>query len=213
MGKYDEDIREKLGTEFVKTILDAVRCGEITKQNMEDIAQGLGPKIRGGHIRRGEIFDAAEMRRILSDWYEDDLCNQDTEQGIQKLIALFESDDISLKPLAARLKKYVDEKIEQDKETIQARVCDKLGSVVIDMINDAVKDGAITRNKMDAIARGLGRHLKIQNWDNEMERILRVWFRKTPLELDVEKKKALTILAKIFEKQDVNLTSLARKPK
>ena len=66
---------------------------------------------------------------------------------------------------------------------------------------------------MDAIARGLGRHVKIQNWDNEMERILRVWFRKTPLELDVEKKKALTILAKIFEKQDVNLTSLARKLK
>ena len=66
---------------------------------------------------------------------------------------------------------------------------------------------------MDAIARGLGRHVKIQNWDNKMERILRVWFRKTPLELDVEKKKAVTILAKIFEKQDVNLTSLARKPK
>ena len=73
-----------------------------------------------------------------------------------------------------------------------------------------MKDGAITRNKMDAIARGLGRHVKIQNWDNEMER---VWFRKTPLELDVEKKKAVTILAKIFEKQDVNLTSLGRKPK
>ena len=127
MGKYDEDIREKLGTEFVKTILDAVRCGEITKQNMEDISQGLGPKIRGGHIQRGEIFDAAEMRRILSDWYEDDLSNQDTEQGIQKLITLFESDDISLKPLAAKLKKYVDKKTEKDKETIQARVCEKLG--------------------------------------------------------------------------------------
>ena len=44
-----------------------------------------------------------------------------------------------------------------------------------------------------------------------MERILRVWFRKTPL--DMEEKKAETILAKIFEKQDVNLTSLARKLK
>ena len=80
-----------------------------------------------------------------------------------------------------------------------------------------MKDGAITRNKTDAIARGPGRyvdeeHLKRQNWDNEeMERILRVRFRKTPL--DMEKKKAETILANIFEKQDVNLTSLARKPK
>ena len=70
---------------------------------------------------------------------------------------------------------------------------------------------------MDAIASGLGRyvdeeHVKRQNWDNEeRERILRVWFRKTPL--DMEKKKAVIILAKIFEKQDVNLTSLARKLK
>ena len=38
MGKYDEDVREKLGTEVVKTILDAVRSAEITKQNMGDIA-------------------------------------------------------------------------------------------------------------------------------------------------------------------------------
>ena len=58
---------------------------------------------------------------------------------------------------------------------------------------------------MDAIARGLGgyvdkEHVKRQNWDNEeMERILRDWFRKAPL--DMEKEKAVTILAKIFEKK------------
>ena len=70
---------------------------------------------------------------------------------------------------------------------------------------------------MDAIASGLGRyvdeeHVKRQNWDNEeRERILRVWFRKAPY--DMENEKAVISLAKIFEKQDVNLTSLARKLK
>ena len=53
MGQYDREVKEKLGVEVVKMILDAVESAEITKRKMEDIAQGLGPKVRGGHYRLG----------------------------------------------------------------------------------------------------------------------------------------------------------------
>ena len=67
MGQYGREVKEILGEEVVKMILDAVESAEITKQMMEDIAQGLGPKVSGGHSRR-DTCDSAEMRKILSDW-------------------------------------------------------------------------------------------------------------------------------------------------
>ena len=61
-------MKEKQGEEVVKMILDAVESAEITKQKMEDTAQGIGPKVRGGHSWRNES-DSPEMRKIISDWY------------------------------------------------------------------------------------------------------------------------------------------------
>ena len=183
---------------------------EITKQKMEDIAQGLGPKVGGRHSRRN-LVDSAEMRYILSDWFRDNLCNIGGDESVQKLVELFESEDVSLKPLAARMKSYLEKK----KETIQTKVCKKLGDDVIDIINHAVKNGAVTKDKMSAIAKGLGleeEHKKRGKFDNlEMGRILRDWFRKDLYVMDSER--ALNVLAKILENDEVDLKDLATKLK
>ena len=118
MGQYDREVKEKLGKEVVKMILDAVESAEITKQKMGDTAQGLGPKVRGSHSRQNES-DSAEMRKILSDWYQDKLYDMSG-------VALFKSEDNCLKPLALRLRCYLD-------KTIQMKVYEKLGVNVIEM--------------------------------------------------------------------------------
>ena len=110
MGLYDREVKEILGEEVVKMILDAVESAEITKQKMEDIAQGLGPKVSGGHSRRKES-DSTEMRKILSDWYLDELYGMTGGEGVLKLVALFESEDICLKPLALRLRNYLEKNV------------------------------------------------------------------------------------------------------
>ena len=216
MGLYDREVKEKLGEEVVKMILDAVESAEITKQKMEDIAQGLGPKVSGGHSRRNES-DSPEMRKILSDWYLDELYDMSGDEGVHKLVALLEGEDICLKPLALRLRSYLDKKNEGDEETIQMKVSEKLGVNVIEIINNAVKNGAITKDKMEAIAKGLGpyvekEHKKRQKCDNlEMERILGDWFRKDLFDMNGER--ALNVLVKIFEKEEINLKDLATKLK
>ena len=217
---HKERPQSALGVEVVKMILDAVETAEITKQKMEDIAQGLGPKVGGGHTHRNAntcACDSAEMRHIFSDWYKLDLCDISGDEGVQKLVELFDSEDISLKPLAVRLKSYLEKKIDEDKKMIQIKVCEKLGADVIETINNAVNNGAITKDKMNAIAKGLGpyveeEHKKRGQSDNlEIGRILRDWFRKDLFEMDRER--ALNVLVKILEKDEVNLKDLATKLK
>ena len=217
MGQYDKEVKEKLGEEVVKMILDAVENAEITKQKMEDIAQGFGPKVRGGHVSRNDACDSAEMRKILSDWYQHELYDMGGEEGVQKLVKLFESEEISLKPLASQLRRYLNKRSEEDKETIQMKVYEKLGENVIEMINNAVKNGAITKDKLEGIAKGLGPYVEKKHKergqcdDLEIERILGDWFRKDLLDMNGER--ALNVLVKIFEKDEINLKDLATKLK
>ena len=100
------------------------------------------------------------MRNILSDWYEDELCSMDSDEGAQKLVGLFESAEIRLKPLAVKLKSYIDKKNDKDEETIKTKVYEKFGANVIEMISSAVKNGSITKDKMEGIARCLGPYVE-----------------------------------------------------
>ena len=97
----------KLG-EGVVTLLYNVTNGTITAQNMKDFAFKLDQKIWANHVRRtrddGEASDWAEMRRILCDWYNEELFHMDREAAVQKLVKIFMDPDINLHPLATQLK-------------------------------------------------------------------------------------------------------------
>ena len=109
---YEQFVRRKLGEDVVKLLQDSVTNGTINAQNMKDFAFKLVPseeqKIGGNHVRRtqdgGEASDWAEMRRILCDWYNEELFDIDRKAAVQKLVNIFMDPDINLHPLATQLK-------------------------------------------------------------------------------------------------------------
>lgn len=86
-----------VGDHNVKTILDHVSVGDFTKEEVEDLADHLHPKVRGAFIRaKGEVnfvFNEKTMKTMLTNWYEEEAFELTEEEAINKLIvALKESD-------------------------------------------------------------------------------------------------------------------------
>ena len=106
MGIHDKRVQAILGENTVTKLLEAVRDDrEITGQKMKDIAQRLG--VGGRHRMRVEQrgdTDDAEMREVLSDWYNKDLHRMDKATVVNKLVEIFEDPTIDLVPLAQRLR-------------------------------------------------------------------------------------------------------------
>ena len=110
MGKYQDEVREKLGGEVVDWILEEVGSYAITVENMKDIAYRLGKKIGGNHERRKRRNepDEAEMRQILEDWWEFGTLSEMTQkEAHNSLIELFSSNDINRKPLVKKIREVV----------------------------------------------------------------------------------------------------------
>ena len=77
---YDNEVKEKLGEEKYRALINAVevkailaqhvvshQVGVINKGIMAELANALGPRIRGGHIMRmdhGANADRVEMRKV-----------------------------------------------------------------------------------------------------------------------------------------------------
>ena len=76
---YDKDVSGLLGEALYDAILDEVDVWRIDQQKMDDIALQLSETVYGGHKQRGGC-DEAEMRRILSSWFEE----ISQEQGLDK---------------------------------------------------------------------------------------------------------------------------------
>ena len=94
MGQYDKEVEAFFGSDIVKLILSEVSSGRISEQQMKDIALNLSTNARvgGNHCRRVEKgeCDSAEMRRILSDWWQYELCEteQSRKEVVDRVIAL-----------------------------------------------------------------------------------------------------------------------------
>ena len=68
-------------------------------------------EVSGNHQRRVKEgrCDEAEMRRILGDWYDQDLFDMSPADAIDKLIDICDSDSVRLRPLAKELSRYESE--------------------------------------------------------------------------------------------------------
>ena len=105
---HDDKVIKKLGQEARDAILKEVRSGAINSDQMRDIAYKLHPTVGGNHKRRsdrGVPSDDREMRRILSDWYPQELYTLQRDAALTKLAAIFESEDVGLKPLGTQIKR------------------------------------------------------------------------------------------------------------
>ena len=105
---YEDKVIKKLGQEARDAILKEVRRGAINSDQMRDIAYKLHPTVGGNHKRRsdrGVPSDDREMRHILSDWYPQELYTLQRDAARTRLAAVFESEDVGLKPLGIEMKR------------------------------------------------------------------------------------------------------------
>ena len=87
--QYDKQVISKIGKDIWKDILDNVRCGTMTSQQMSDIAGLLNSKVSGSHMRRksdGKVSDEAEMREILGEYYNEEMFDMGTHEAVTKLV-------------------------------------------------------------------------------------------------------------------------------
>ena len=104
MGIHDGKVISIIGQDIWTQILSDVTNGTLNSQHMCDISRLLSPSVGGSHSRRVEngkkLCDAAEMREILSDFYNVEMCEMDTHAAVKKLIGIFRDETVRLLPLA-----------------------------------------------------------------------------------------------------------------
>ena len=85
-----------MGAEVYKTFLDAVDSGEISEQQMADIAFELHVKVGGDFKRARESktlkYDRTAARTVLTNWYQ--FVDLDKEVQAEKLVKILQSAEI-----------------------------------------------------------------------------------------------------------------------
>ena len=107
MGNYDNDVIEVLGKDVWDLLVENVNTGIITGQHLIDISAQLHPRVRGNHLRREKDMrlpsDGSELREILSDWWNQELCDLDPATAFEKLVNILKSPSVNLPAVAAEL--------------------------------------------------------------------------------------------------------------
>ena len=101
MGVHDAEVIQRLGKEAYDYILDRVKCGVITAQHMSDISSQLHPHVLGNHLRRvkppeRKACDEAEFRRILADWFNQEMFDLDQQTVLSRLVSIFSNPFLGL---------------------------------------------------------------------------------------------------------------------
>ena len=111
MTIYYNKVNDLLGEKFVGKLHH--HAANMSHTDMEELAKLLGDKVRGRHKTRMEQYNPIDkqpqMRNILSDWYNDELCELDREAGRKKLISTLRSNTLGdTKAIADDLQKEHD---------------------------------------------------------------------------------------------------------
>ena len=93
-----------MGKDAYNKFLVAVRKGQVTLQQMSDIAFKLGDEV-GGNFKRAQEsrnfkYNAADARKVLSNWYQLGACDMDKEAAREKFISTLQHENTGLYPLA-----------------------------------------------------------------------------------------------------------------
>ena len=109
MGRYDAEVIQRLGKEAYSYILDRVKCGVVRAQHMNDIANQLHPHVFGNHQRRvesGKVCDEAEFRRILGDWFNQEMFDLDRQTALTRLSSILRGPFVGLAAEGKRLEEF-----------------------------------------------------------------------------------------------------------
>ena len=96
--------------------------GYITYQHMRDISSHLHLIVRGNHLRRtgaGKLCDEAEFRRILGDWFSQEMCDLDQRTALTKLLSILRGPStVNLHPEGKRVEQIL-EKIKAKEKAVK----------------------------------------------------------------------------------------------
>jgi len=123
---YDNEVKEKLGEEKYRALINAVEVGVINKGIMAEVANALGPRIRGGHIMRmdhGANADRVEMRKVLSDWYSELAYDLTPDQAQGQLRTIFKHLNVVIPSISVSMAKPF--RVPTNNQTLQPRVVDE----------------------------------------------------------------------------------------
>ena len=89
-----------MGKDAYNKFLVAVRKGQVTLQQMSDIAFKLGDEV-GGNFKRAQEsknfkYNAADARKVLSNLYQLGACDMDKEAAREKLIGTLQHENTGL---------------------------------------------------------------------------------------------------------------------
>ena len=115
MAVHRKEVIGIIGEDTWDLVMDSVRSGRMSSQQIKDTAFCLGKQVGGKHKLRmdaGGKCDDAEMREILSDWYEVDIFSLEgtedaKEKALKKLMSVFENKDITLQFLTFKLNTFL----------------------------------------------------------------------------------------------------------
>ena len=108
MGVHDAEVIQRLGKEAYDYILDRVKCGVISAQHMSDISRQLHPHVLGNHRIRGKACDEAEFRRILADWFNQEMFDLDQQTILSRLVSIFRGPSVNLRSEGKRLEQMLE---------------------------------------------------------------------------------------------------------
>ena len=112
MGLNDEKVKEIIGKDVWDILHQSVTREELEPLKMREVARKLHPTVGGAHLRRTgptgkRESDWHEMREILNDWYQQELFELAGEWALGRLVDIFKSDAVDLRPLAAQLEELM----------------------------------------------------------------------------------------------------------
>ena len=78
---YEEEIREKLGSENVDLVLDKIRRGNLLQDDLKAMARKMHPYVYGDLVHNLDHRPDYLFQNILDSWYNQCLCKKTDEEA------------------------------------------------------------------------------------------------------------------------------------
>ena len=83
---YEEEIREKLGSENVDSVLDKIRRGNLLQDDLKAIARKMHPYVYGNLVHDLDHKPDYLFRKILDSWFNECLYKKTDEESKREFI-------------------------------------------------------------------------------------------------------------------------------
>ena len=88
---YEEEIRGKLGSENVDSVLDKIRRGDLLQDDLKAMARKMHPYVYGDLVHDIDHKPDYLFRNILDSWYNQCLYNKTDEEAKREFINIVQN--------------------------------------------------------------------------------------------------------------------------